>query len=350
MRRKNQFLKLLLKVLLGITLAIVLTIGVLLIDASVKHKSKLKEEEKYMVYPGKMVNVDGRNIHVMHEGNEESEYTLVFLHSNKVIDDSVVLQPLFKELKDYELVYIDRSGYGFSDDSDVSKDLESMVYETRTALKQVADREKYILVASKSAGLEAIYWSFAYPDEVQAIIGLEMYFPDEYTELKDNNYCSLGNRLLVKLVSIGAHRYAKNIYPTNEDSLYTDMQMKTRSALVSKSLYTQGMYNEDAEVVKNGKALYDKGWPEDVKMYLLYANPFMKPYVDENERVQEVYNQVVEYGEEYDPVTSYNDYYRTYLAAYKNVTVEEISGPERLITYNPSALAEKITQYIETLN
>lgn len=350
MRKKNQFWIILLKVIVGFVLALLLTLGVVLLIASMSHKRKLAEEEQYLVPPGQMVEVDGHKLHVMHEGDMESEYTLVFLHSNKVIDDAIVMQPLFKELMEYELIYVDRSGYGFSEDADVKKDVASMVEETRAAVCAVTDSRKYILVASKSAGLEAISWANTYPEEVQGIIGLEMYFPDQYSELDDDTYCTFGNKILVKLVSIGAHRYAQDIYPSNDFSLYTDKQMATRDALVSKSFYTEGMYREDAWVVKNGKKLIEAGWPEEINMYLLYANPFMDPYLHENGDMLELYNQVQEQGEEYDPVTSYNDYYRTYLAEHKNVTMEEISGPERLVDYAPDVLAGKIKDYLESFN
>jgi pimeloyl-ACP methyl ester carboxylesterase len=349
MRKKNQFWKILLMVLLGACVALAATIGIVILVAYSNNKKLSVQEAEYLVPPGEMVEVNGHQIHVMHQGDTEAEHTLVFLHSNKTIDDSIVLQPLFDGLTDYDLIYVDRSGVGFSEDYDASKDIDSMLEETRSAVKAVDNNTSYILVATKSAGVEAIYWAHKYPDEVEAIVGLEMYFPDQYSEVDDDEYSGIGNKLLVKLASIGANRYATDIYPTNDFSIYTEKQMNIRNVLTSNRLYTQGMYNEDAALVKNAKQVMEYGWPEDVPMYLLYANPFMDPYLHEDSDMLDLYNEVAEQGEEYDCVTSYNDYYRTYLDAYENVTMEEISGPERLVTYNPTTIAEKIKSYIETM-
>jgi pimeloyl-ACP methyl ester carboxylesterase len=337
-------------VIVGMALALVLTLGIVSIVAYSNNKKLQEEEAEYLVPPGEMVEVNGHQIHVMHQENENAEHTLVFLHSNKTIDDSIVLQPLFEELSDYNIVYIDRSGVGFSEDYDADKDIDSMLEETRSALKAVDDGDSYILVATKSAGIEAIYWAETYPEEVEAIVGLEMYLPEQYSELEDDEYCGIGNKLLKSLVKIGINRYAKDIYPSHDFSLYSEKQMQIRNVLTSNKLYTQGMYNEDAMVVKNAKKVAENGWPEDVKMYLIYANPFMDPYLHENDDMLELYNQVAEQGEEYDCVTSYNDYYRNYLTDFENVTMKEISGPERLATYNPEGLAEEIHTYIQELN
>lgn len=353
MRKKNYFWKLLLKVLLVVILAFVLTIGALLIIAGVRHSSLKKEEAQYLVPPGEVVNVNGHDLNVIHRGDETKDKALVFVHSNKSIDNAVTLSPLFDELEDYEIIYVDRSGYGFSDDYDADKSIDAMLDEVRQAVQAVSERKSYIVVAEKAAGVMAIHWANRYPDEVEAIVGLHMFFPDQYTELEDDAYCNMSNKLLVTLVKCGAHRYASSIYPSNDFSLYTERQMTVRNALVSNRFYTKGMYNEDKQIVKNAKLVAAEPWPEATPMYLIYANPFMDPYLHESADMQELYNQVTEQGEEYDPVASYNDYYRTYVEDKNkrtgNITIEEISGPEKLITYNPKELAKLISHYTNSL-
>lgn len=350
MRKKSKYGPLVLKVLLAVLLSLVLTVGIVFLIASVKHKQLLEKEKQYLTPPGEMVEVNGHQIHVVHAGDFEAEHTLVFLHSNKAVDDSIALQPLFEELTDYNLIYVDRSGVGFSEDWDAPKDVDSMLEETRNALKAVTDKESFILVATKSAGVIALDWAEKYPDEIEAIVGMEMYLPDQYSNLDDDAYCSIGNRLLVTLVKNGAHRYADSVYPTNDFSLYTEKQMNIRNALVSKSLYTRGMYNEDKMIVKNAKKVSGFGWPKDIPMCLMYANPFMDPYLHDNQDMVELYNQVSEQGEEYDCVAIYNQYYKEYLDNFANVKFYEISGPEQLIIYNPQNIAKIIKSYTQELN
>lgn len=352
MRRKHWFLKILLMVLGGILGFAILSIGVLSLVSYIKHINYKKQENKYLVPPGDFVEVNGHDIHVLHEGDYDAETTLVFLHANNMIDDSIVLSPLFKNLEEFNLIYVDRNGYGFSDVYNSDKSVDAMLEETREAISKSCTNKKYILVATKSAGVQAIYWAHKYPEEVEAIIGLEMFFPDQYKELSDDQYCGFSNKLLLYFTKIGAHRYAKNIYPKNDQSIYSDKQMATRNVLISNKFYTRGRYNEDKMVVKNAKKVSELGMP-NVPMYLIYANPYMDPYLHDDEATLKEYTQIRKQGEEqgkdFDCEKSYNEFYRDYASNYKNITMLEVSGPERLITYNPTEISELIKNYAKSL-
>ena len=96
-------------IIFGAAIAInLIVIGVLFLI----HTNKLADERGYLNPKGQMVEVNGNNIHVIVDGNEKSDKTLVFIHSNGITDDSVALEPLFGKLQDYRLVYMDRSGFG----------------------------------------------------------------------------------------------------------------------------------------------------------------------------------------------------------------------------------------------
>ncbi len=349
MGKKKSFWGIFFKILVLIILGIVILIGISMLVLYNSHKKKLADEKKYLVPPGQMVEVDGKNIHVINQQAEEAEHTLVFLHSHKVTDDSIALQPLFEKLDKYNVIYVDRSGTGFSENGDIAKDIDSILDETRKTVKAVNNDEKYVLVASKNAGILAMYWAHMYPDEVEAIVGLQMFFPEQYVELEDDEYNTTSNKLMVKLVEIGAHRNVSNIYPTNDFSVYTDEQMAMRNAILAKGLYTQGIYNEECEIVKNGKKVAELGWIPDIKMYMIYGNPFMDPYLHEDPNTFSIYEEVAKQGEEYDCEASYNAYYKEYLTQYENVELIEISGPERPATYNPDKVAELITNFVDSL-
>ena len=86
---------------------------VLFLVIFLNHQNKLNKEEGLLVPPGEMVEVNGHDMHVIKTGNEDSQYTLVFLHNSGIVDDSVALIPLFDELKEeFQLIYVDRSGVG----------------------------------------------------------------------------------------------------------------------------------------------------------------------------------------------------------------------------------------------
>ena len=54
------------------------------------------------------------------------------------------------------------------------------VRQNREALEAVGINGPYILCPHSYSGLEAVYWAQNYPDEIEAIIGLDMAVPKSY--------------------------------------------------------------------------------------------------------------------------------------------------------------------------
>lgn len=345
-KNKNKFWLFMLKALGFVTLAIALFIGVFVFVAYINHRSKLKKEADLLVPPGQMVEIDGHQIHVLKRGNPDSDVTLVFMHGSRVSDEAIALDPMFEELEDYNLIYVDRSGYGYSDNYDADKSVSSIVNETRTAVKMVDDSESYILVAEDSAGIAAVYWADKYPEEVKSIIGINMYMPEQYEDVGDK---SAGKKMMVLAVKFGLHRYAKGIFPENQKSLYTNKQLEVRNALIARGFYTQGMYNEDEAIVSNGKETSALGWPSNIPVYAICSNPYLDPFLHEDSDTLDVYNQVKKQGDEYDPTVAYNESYIEVLKGHKNITYVEVSGPVRISTYCPKEIATLVRKHVETI-
>lgn len=322
--------------------------GLLLLLIYANHKSKLKNEKAYLVAPGQLVDVDGYKMHVYVYGNEKAEDTLVFMHSTTIVDDSIALQPLFDELKeDYRLVLIERSGYGFSEVSGRPRDIDTILEDSRAALKAAGVEGKLTLVPIGTGSIEAFHWVNKYPDEIASIIGINVTYPDQFASITQDEYCGFFDYLMVKFCKIGGQRLLKSVYPANQFDLYTDMQMKVREALVSKGGYTEDMYNEDLATVDNANKVAAEGFPEKIDIYMIYANPIMEPYRSDNEDVNESYNEQKKVNEDFDYINAYNEEPRNYFSKYDNVTFEELSGPARLYTYNPKELAIKIADFMQ---
>ena len=213
-------------IIFGAAIAInILVIGVLFLI----HKNKLADERGYLNPQGQMVDVGGHSVHVIVDGDENADKTLVFIHSNGITDDSVALEPLFGKLQEYRLVYVDRSGFGYSDTTKTDKDIESIVTELRTALEKVNVKGPYVLVPNGIAGLEATYWADKYPDEVESIIGINISVADDFDGVTEEQYCGFFNYLMVKFAAIGGQRYVKSVYPDNFGAVYTEKQKNTDS-------------------------------------------------------------------------------------------------------------------------
>ena len=340
----HNFFKIFIIFLLATGLINVLLFGFIYLN----HKNKLKDEAVVLKMPGQLVSVNGHDMHVMQQGNLDSDVTLVFMHSGDITDDSIALQPLMKELSDYNLVYVDRSGTGFSEVSESPRDIDTILEETRKALELSNVTGPYVLVPIGTAGVEAVHWVNKYPEEVESIVGININYPDMFKATTADEYCGFFEYLMVHFYNIGGQRFISGLYPENSFGVYSETQMTMRKALISKSGYTQDMYNEDLVTVDNAALVAEAGWPEDVDMYLIYANPLMEPYLSDDVAVKERYEAAVAENSEIDLVEAYNQTIRDYFADKENVTLEEMSGPARIYTYAPVELADKIIGYIES--
>jgi len=135
--------------------------------------------KKKKIAPGKIVNVNGHDMHIFSEG--QGTDTFVFMSGGGTRFPTKDFKPLWSLLSDkYRVVVVEKSGYGWSEATQNPRDIDTMIDESRKALKLCKIDSPYILVPHSMSGLEAIYWAQKYPQEVKAIIGLDAATPDFY--------------------------------------------------------------------------------------------------------------------------------------------------------------------------
>lgn len=153
----------------------------LLVGSFINHRLRIPGEEAAYPPPGQLVPVNDHRLHVYSEG--EGPVTLVFLAGSGTAAPTLDFKGLYSHLSDeYRIAVVERAGYGWSDDGETSRDIDTVLDETRTALQQAGERPPYILFPHSMSGLEALYWANLYPDEVAAIVGLDPAVPQTYVE------------------------------------------------------------------------------------------------------------------------------------------------------------------------
>ena len=131
---------------------------------------------------GEIAEVDGHNMSVYIEGSGDE--TIVFLSGGAMPSPILEYRSLYSLLSnEYKIAVIEKFGYGFSDDIGEVRSLETIVEQNREALRKTGVDAPYILCPHSATGIEAILWAQLYPDEVKAIIGLDMSVPEYYAEL-----------------------------------------------------------------------------------------------------------------------------------------------------------------------
>lgn len=160
--------------------AIILAVPLLLVAGFLAyHQICLWVEGRAYPAPGTMVEVNGHSMHVYAEGDGED--TLVFLSGSGTAAPALDFKALYSRLSmRYRIAVVERAGYGFSDVADTPRDLDTVLEETRTALRLAGEEGPYILFPHSLSGIEALYWAQQYPDEIRAIVGLDAAVPPLY--------------------------------------------------------------------------------------------------------------------------------------------------------------------------
>ena len=173
------------KILLGFLILIVIFLLVMTVYNQIMLK---KNKALYETPLGQLVEVDGHNMSIYTEG--EGEHTIVFLSGHGTASPILDFKPLFSRLSDdYKIVVIEKFGYGFSDEIDGSRDINTILRQDREALEKAGIKGPFVLCPHSFSGYEATRWAQEYPDEVEAIVGLDMCTPHcmDINKLKDNH-------------------------------------------------------------------------------------------------------------------------------------------------------------------
>ncbi|MBQ1729478.1 MAG: alpha/beta hydrolase [Oscillospiraceae bacterium] len=168
-----------LKIVVKILLALIILIVIFLLVMFIYNKIKMKSEEPLLKPLGQMVEVDDHKMCIYTEG--KGEKTLVFLSGAGTASPILDFKSLYSLLSDdYKIVVIEKFGYGFSDIIDDERSFKTILRQDKEALAKAGISGPYILCPHSMSGLEAILWAQTYPDEVEAIIGLDMSLPRAY--------------------------------------------------------------------------------------------------------------------------------------------------------------------------
>ena len=219
-----------------------------LVGTFIFHRISIEKEQASLTPMGKTVLVNGHKINVYVEG--DGPETIVVLSgagiASPILDFKNVSDSLSKK---YKVVIVERAGYGYSEDSNQSRDVMEVLSETRQALSQTNVTGAFIILSHSMASLESLAWQEKYPDEVKALVGLDWALPASYEDLKDNQ-----TLLTVAYWSskIGLLRYFPESFYIKNPTL-TETERNQYKLLAYKQLISQAMLHESRLVKENAK-------------------------------------------------------------------------------------------------
>ncbi|MCM1210312.1 MAG: alpha/beta hydrolase [Blautia sp.] len=248
------------KIAVKVICFIIAILIVLLLIVYRNHQIRLKKEEALRSPLGQLVEVDGHNMSVYIEGTGDT--TLVFMSGGGTCSPILDFKSLYSLLSDeYKIVVVEKFGYGFSDIVDKSREIDSILEDTRTALANAGLTAPYVLCPHSMSGLEALYWAQKYPDEVSAIIGLDMAVPEYYDDMSINIPLM---RAASTAASIGITRFIPGISDSDAikyGTLSDEEKERYRAVFYSRTA-TVTMINETECVKENAKKVKRMGVPQ----------------------------------------------------------------------------------------
>ncbi|MDR3001846.1 MAG: alpha/beta hydrolase [Fibromonadaceae bacterium] len=230
----------------------------------------LKMESKKILPNGILSEINGHRLHIYAEGHANNKPILVFMSGGATPAPVYDFKPLYSLFTDeYRIVVIERFGYGYSDIVNTKRDIEMILEETRRALQSVGENGTFILFPHSVSGLEALYWLSKYPEEIAAIIGLDMGFPEYYIQRKTPPLNI--DRILMKFISmLGIQRF---YYPTQVSSSYlSDDEYKQAKYLTYRNFMNTSVLNELKNIYSNAETVQNQNYLNITNNILLFSS------------------------------------------------------------------------------
>ena len=283
------------------------------------HRISLEKEQASLTPVGQRVLVNGHQMNVYVEG--EGPETIVFLSgagiASPILDFKDVSDSLSKK---YKVVIVERAGYGYSDDSNQSRDVMEVLSETCQALSQANITGPFIILSHSMASLESLAWQEQYPDEVKALVGLDWALPESYEDLEDN-------QALLSVVywssKIGLLRYFPESFYIKNPTL-TETERQQYKLLAYKQLMSQAMLHESRLAKENAKKVPSRINPK-IPALLMVSNGEGTTFSQ----------------------SEWQHYAMRFASGQSNVKVVYIDAPHDLYHYQSNEVVSQIEDFLE---
>ena len=205
------------------------------------------------VPPGKLVNVNGTNIHVRAEGDKKSFSTVIIeagAHSN-----TDMLHWIAEGLKDKtRVIRYDRDGKWFSEASNSdNRSPEFYAHQLHELLTKTGEKPPYILVGHSMGGPYTRIFRDLYPNEVKGMVFIDSSHPEQWNRLAQKELVPEGQARILKIGSILADLGILGLYnkifskaPYQGDGLPKEVYSRSQSLTnTSGDVYTMFLREND---------------------------------------------------------------------------------------------------------
>ena len=200
---------------------------------------------------GNRVPVNGTELNVYTEGSGSP--TVVFMAGNGVTCPVLEYKPVYRRMSaNHRIAVIEKAGYGFSGSAATPRTLENLVAEDREALRKAGIEPPYVLAAHSYSGFEAVYWANTYPDEVEAVLSMDMGIPDmavlQAEEVSEEKRCGMvkkQQKLLQKVAKGGLLTKLLKNKLENVSGLLTGSELTDEEKKIYREMFYKNIANPE---------------------------------------------------------------------------------------------------------
>ena len=260
------------------------------------HRVKTAQEMRLLKEKGYFnpISVGDYSLNVARFGNGQGAHTIVALAGLGMGDFPVAARRMTAQMEpDNAVVFVDRAGYGLSDDTGREMTLERIVADYRTALKNAGVEPPYVLMAHSIGGVYATWWVSKYPDEFEAVVFLDgTQLSETAYEDRPDSPVTFGDRALALLAKLGFSRYVLRrecyLYP----DLFTGEEQALGDALGLMTMESIAPVSESGLCRRNARASFAGIVPNDVPKLYICASWGAQTAEDLKERNEFVNRQI----------------------------------------------------------
>lgn len=203
---------------------------------------------------GELVTINGHNIHVYRDGKADAPI-IIFMSGHCTIAPVYDFKVLYEKLlSDFKVIVIEKFGYGYSDIFDSPCDIDTLVSVQRQALAALGEEGPYILAPHSMSGIEAIRWKQKFPDEVAAIIGIDMATPLSFSVWTDE-----AMQKTVRLMKVLRGLKLASMLSSVSNLSLTDDEFEQHKLLKKRNTFNICCINEAKEVLQNARVVGEDG-------------------------------------------------------------------------------------------
>lgn len=360
----NKKLKVFLKILLWIFITVILSIIIIFIV----HKIKCNNEYNELNKAGYInrYSVGDYDLNVYRVGNKNSKHKLIGISGLGVNNYSIEMSFVNEKLKDdYEIIYIDRAGYGYSDDTSKKQTVEQIVRDYRMVLKNAGIEGPYILMPHSIGGVYATYWESVYPEEIEGVIfidgtelGLDILEKEDYS-------VSFIDYLDVFACKLGLQRLNLSDYTDKLPRNYTEKQQKYSDYLNIKASMNKALLSEIKEKNNNINKAYKSIKKNNIPKIYISATRGARTIDELKEDLKWISNRKKELGLEtitympsIDKLNKFieenikweNENLKPYTDLLGNTEIVLLSGDHYIFEQKPDELANIIKEFINKID